>query len=459
MAGFDDDDLDDYDDDDEEEEQDNESDEQEDEDEQNLVEQNDNNEQDDNDEQDDDNKQNKNKNDNKKSNKINLKKIQDASKAVGKKILSFLSKAIGPILITLLCVLILFLLITAFISLIGTINPILVGDDADGMSSPLGAKGDCFYGVRTIYRDAEKSKDDLRDDYVDMLTYTISNFESSDVTLNITLPAEDYNFADFETSTTYEDAYNMVLKLARIVYAVDNSVNVETAPANLNDLFAGIKYFGVDADFVDEIAVSWAGYVFNNSLYTAGQDVQVDASTFSGEFENLLLTEFAANETNRTEMFYVKDYLFEDDESYAENIPSKDYVAYIFMPKKAVNISSISFLVSEQSEGFKMFINNNGNITELSGEIFDEFDEDNEDLIYQLNVNTNMPIFEDLDVNNVANDVSLYNILHNLNAEHYLSKGEGNVYTFKSGALEAIFENGAPFYMAEFETDYSTAAQ
>ena len=196
--------------------------------------------------------------------------------AFAAKVNSILS-AIVPILPYILIGLV---VIIAIVVIFGTINPKLVGDDAGGMSSPLGAKGDCFYGVRTIYRDAEKSKDDLRDDYVDMLTYTISNFESSDVTLNITLPAEDYNFADFETSTTYEDAYNMVLKLARIVYAVDNSVNVETAPANLNDLFAGIKYFGVDADFVDEIAVSWAGYVFNNSLYTAGQDVQVDASTF-----------------------------------------------------------------------------------------------------------------------------------------------------------------------------------
>ncbi len=357
-------------------------------------------------------------------------------------------------------ILIALLVIIAIVAVVGTIMPWVVGDgnSTDGMSSPLGVKGDCFYGVRSIYRDAEQAKTDLLNDYVGALNYTITNFNSSNngATLTITLPADDYNFADFETNVTYKNAYDLVFSLSQIVYAVDNENS--SAPANLNNALAGIKYFGLDDEFIDDIASVWASYVINNSLYSAAQDVEINESTFSTKFESLLLNEYATEQTSRTEMLYVKDYIFEDEESYAENIPAKDYVAYIFMPKTTVDISRFSFLVSNQKEDFKMFLNVNGNLTEFSGEVFSEkgeLDDEKSSYLYSSNVNAKADSFNNLDVNNIADGISLYNILHNLNAENYLAKGQGDFYTYLSGAVEVHFENNAPFFVAEYEVEYN----
>ena len=247
--------------------------------------------------------------------------------------------------------------------------------------APFGANGENFYGVRYVYRDAEQAQADLWADYANALNYTIENFEDQNVTLNLEMPmAEnggelDLNkLTDAETDNEYLDEYNLVVEIAKTVYLADNA-GVENADTlELNEILAGIKYFGFDAEIVDQISQNLAQFIEDNSLYMSnsaedGSTPSVDVSdTLQPVFSNLLLQEYVTNlqteegAPTRTDLLYIKDYILGDDaDSTVDGVEQKNYAAMIYLPKNNVEIDSVTYSIfGVETADFNIAIYSNG---------------------------------------------------------------------------------------------------
>lgn len=269
------------------------------------------------------------------------------------------------------------LIIIGIAVIISILMPWLTGSSGNP-SAPFGANGKSFYGVRYVYRDAEQAKDDLWADYVGAMSYTIENFSDENITLKIDLPAENLlgNIPMTGVDSKYANAYNLTLEIAKAVYISDNSAveNVETEvdAMTADELLAGIKYFGFDAEIVEQIATNWAELIELETLYepneTSGGGTTDISDTSQPKFASLLLDEYVTKlqiedgAPTRTDLLYIKDYILGDDEeSTVEDVKQEDYVAMIYLPKANAKISSVTFSIrGVQAEDYSIGLWQNG---------------------------------------------------------------------------------------------------
>lgn len=274
------------------------------------------------------------------------------------------------------------LVIVGVIVIFSVLMPWLFGLFEGTSSAPFGITWENFYGMRYIYRDAEQAQADLWADYANALNYTIENFDNENVTLNLEMPTIENGsgvdlskLTDATTDNEYLDEYNLVVEIAKSVYLADNA-DVENADTlELNEILAGIKYFGFDADIVDKVATELAQFIEDNaSLYTLksaedGTTPSIDVSdTLKPAFSDLLLQEYVTNlkvadgAPTRTDLLYIKDFILSESEPTVEGVEQENYVAMIYLPKDNVDkIESVTYSIyGVETADYNVAIYSNG---------------------------------------------------------------------------------------------------
>ena len=328
-----------------------------------------------------------------------------------------------------------------------------------GGNTMLGVSGKGFYGIRMVYKDDERAKNDLIGSYLMAIQTSIDavdgkNVDDQTVDVNIEMPDEDYEI-DYKTfSTDFPELAALVVKIANVVSAADNG---QTSATTIEECLSEIKYFGLPASRVNNIASDISDFIEQNSSTSSG-------GKFEGEVSSLInLQDFTA----RVEMYYIKDYIFNSDEEMQSGVSNQQYVAFIFMPKIDVSFKSISLkLEGENLDGLSCGLTYNQSalsLVEADGNF------DNEGVSRKLYEHTSVisaSTFQDIDVGNIdalSEGLSLYDIVNSedLNSDLYLTFGEtSGVYTYKNNglSLNLTFEEGVgikPFIVNEYATDWS----
>lgn len=369
--------------------------------------------------------------------------------------------AIMPFLTIFLIALFIIIAVVAFINLI--MPWLFNGDGKQEMSSPYGPTGADYYGVRMIYKDDEQASSDLAKDYTSTLrsiTDAIDNDTSLTLTLKLNLPAENYafdNLASFETE--YNETFELVKIIADEIYKVDHK-DAPTPPTGLLNTLNGIKYFGYGESATEQLKTKIPNYIFTQNLYnyTApdGETTTPDILKYLTEKVDLVLS--ADEYSIRTEKVYVKDYVLAGDDAYLENIPAKNYVAMVIMPKSNLTLTKCSFNITDiDTSTFEISIENEENPISLTSEVWDNGEMSGK-IIYQYTASQNISLVASQNtLNDSVNGISLFNIYKDnaINNENYLKTetDENNVsyQTFVAGGCVVYTTSNQPFLIAPYE--------
>lgn len=378
---------------------------------------------------------------------------------------------IGVVLLVLVCLI-------AVVSFVYMLFPWLFGGGSGsnpGMSSLDGIKADAFYGARMIYQNEEEARKEILTNYTEIVSDVSGQVTATNerVQITITLPEEtvydEFNEESFHTD--YELLYNLFNDFSNLVLDYDKAADetIDTSTLTLVEKLDAIKYFGINTELAtggtnnfalilkDSIITNVAYKVDTTNETTGGETVDVPALIESS------CTQVLGEYNVRTEKYFIKDYLLSGEDGLTE-IKKQKYVAVIFMPKRAVNFTSFSFMVADvEIEDLSAFmqINANGQVVNFTGEIFTEAD-DNAPASYSFEsgvVNVSVPAYTDFSEDGAVSEAtSLLGIATSdtLNAEQFLTtQDESTIKTFKEGGLVIQFNSDAPFMFCENETKYN----
>ncbi len=400
-------------------------------------------------------------------------KTKKGAELAKKKKFQGLSLKLGSILSVALPVLIVFVFLFMLVSLAGDSQrqqtPWLFEDDGS-MSSPYGIKGADFYGARTIYKDNEQAQKDLIKNYTNTIVEIKTSLDADEelkVTINLAtaLPANNYDFSKFATDYADTNLYSLVNAIADSVYLADNA---EGTASTFAEKIAGIKYFGYNQAISEEIAGKVRDYLLSTDG-TITPDKQSGALPSGETLLNKITEVIKPEEQKRTEMVYVKDYILDGAQDYIKNLQAENYVAFILMPRKAVNITKLSFNFGmvENFGTLKVYLTSGQTLMPfvyMSGQTY-------KDTIYQVEYTQRLSAqaYTNIEAgvtseNNLLTGLSLYDILHNgnLTSDYYLKlqTGEGeqptDVYTYVADGVGLKIEYGAngTFFCGESETNW-----
>ena len=305
---------------------------------------------------------------------------------------------------------------------------------------------------------------DLIDDYLTLVEDSINTIDgksvgSEQITVNVELPADDYEI-DYNTfGVDYAELNGIVFEISKIVSESDNGT--PSSASTLQDCLDEVKYFGFPENKTSEIASVVSDFIERKS--TVGEEKKPLTQDMSGyiNFEGL---------TTRTEKVYIKDYILETDEAMQSGVTDENYLAVMFMPKRNVTFNTISFiLLGEDLSGFDVKLKNG--TTDLSiNKTADDYSDSSGVLsdIYECNSLVSASTFQDIDVNNLGalgEGLSLYEIINTdgLNKDVYLTSSEENadIMTYKTSGVTLLFEytnpnaERKPFKVNEFATDWA----
>ncbi len=377
-------------------------------------------------------------------------------------------------------VLILFLVIAA-IAAIGSIMPWLFPKDEnnDGtVNAANGITGVDFYGARMVYGDNDKATKAIVEDYVEFVENGILEVEqitsvvaenggssfNVELTVNLTMPDEKFDYSNFDEtnfSSNYSELYAIVYDIAKMVYKIDNGVDFNGV--SLVQCVDGIKYFGYGdvagiSSMVTEAIVNKVTYVSSND--TEGK---LTINDISDTARNKLQTYYSTYSTARTEKLFVKDYILQG-ENMMSDIKKENYVAMIFMARKNVVFTKLSFAVGN-ADLTNFVISVNGQPMSTDGDNLG--DDKNQSYIYSETGIISCGKFPDIDENNLgalSNEMSLYDIANLTNYSTYLmqttSQGENptNYLTVKKNGVVVNLFNTEAFNIVEFETTWQAAS-
>jgi hypothetical protein len=310
-----------------------------------------------------------------------------------------------------------------------------------------------------VYKDDERAKNDLIGSYLMAIQTSIESVDGKNVNdqtvdVNIEMPDEDYEI-DYKTfSTDFPELAALVVKIANVVSAADNG---QTSATTIEECLSEIKYFGLPASRVNNIASDISDFIEENSTTSSG-------GKFEGEVSSLInLQDF----TTRVEMYYIKDYIFNSDEEMQSGVSNQQYVAFIFMPKIDVSFKSVSLkLEGENLDGLSCGLTYNQSALSLVEADGNFDDEGVSRKIYEHTSAISASTFQDIDGENIralSEGLSLYDIVNSedLKSDLYLTFGEtSGVYTYKNNglSLNITFKDGVeikPFIVNEYATDWS----
>ena len=329
-----------------------------------------------------------------------------------------------------------------------------------------GINGKDFYGARMVYKDDDLAAKSIVEDYVHIVEKGINETKTSitgvSLEINITLPAENYDYSTFEETefqTAYPVLYSTVFDIAKVVYKIDNSADF--AGTTLIECISGIAYFGFDQTFMPDISKVVANAISSNITTSDGSDV-------SAEINSTLNMLYSQAEYNiRTEKLFVKDYILFGEEDTIKNVSTENYVAFIFMPRKNVTFTSLSFTAGNINiNEFSISLSNNGTnvpIKKDDVDLSDDEDETKQSCTYITNkINISANAFVDIDSENISalrEGLSLFDIVENVdNYELYLEQTTGEnsqqYYTFKKNGVIVSLEHSEKFNFVEAETKW-----
>ncbi len=347
-------------------------------------------------------------------------------------------------------------------------------NDSPG-ESLMGAAGGDFYGVRVAYEDENLAKTKIIEDYVELVTESAEAINSTttansggvqyslQLSVNMSVP-EGYDYSTFSDSsfaTSYPVVYGAAFELAKATYALDNS-GATYGGSSLLECASGVKYFGYN---IENTATPALQYLLTNTTIVANKgDEQVsDALTISNISNQVAndvkskLKVSLAEQDKRVEKLFVKDILLNGEEM-VSGITKQNYKVYMFMPKKQVTFTSLSFSVgSESLQNFSINATYAGATYEIAAS-GDNLVEENEAYIYSSKKGFNVTVSAFTDINvgqSLETAHSLFDILQsaNLNSEFFVQEtAAGLPLTLKTSGLAINMQNTSPFVMAEFET-------
>lgn len=399
--------------------------------------------------------------------------------------------------------------IVLLVAIIGYLLPFLFPNDEalggkSGASSVFGIKGDSFYGARAVYKDDEKAKSALIEQYVSLIETTAENIEQNITTATVNngekdvvytlqvdvvleLPGEDYDYENVEYSA-FATQFPVVEEMAKFVYKIENGTE---ATISFEEVLSAIKYFGFSADLIGEnldddkevdnnlMEIVYDALTEMNAISikekdsadTSAQFVPATNVTLEVIDENIRTEVLKLNNDSnkiQTEKLFIKDFILEDEEAYIEGIEEKNYVALIYMPKQSVNIEYFCFMVTrEESANFVITLTNGGKQISLSADDGQAYDE-NKPTKKTYMLRTSDSLSESVSTSTIINtgnlnmfteDASLYQVLATAGGGYttYLEETtseDGDKYlTVKMGDLFVKFESDAPFMFTE-ETHY-----
>ncbi len=330
-----------------------------------------------------------------------------------------------------------------------------------------GINGKDFYGARMVYKDDDLAAQSIVEDYVQIVEKGVDEAKAlsiSGVTLeiNITLPTEEFDYSTFdetEFQVSYPVLYSMVFDIAKVVYKIDNSADF--AGSTLIECVSGIAYFGFDQTFMPDISKVVADAISSNTTTSDGSDVSV-------EITSSLNTLYSQAEYNiRTEKVFIKDYILFGEEDTIKNVATENYVSFIFMPRKNVTFTSLSFTAGNVNiNEFSISLSNNGTNVPIKKDDVDLSDDEEETkqsyTFITDKINISATAFTDIDSANISalrEGLSLFDIVENVdNYELYLEQTTGEnsqqYYTFKKNGVVVSLEHTEKFNFVEAETKW-----
>ncbi len=329
--------------------------------------------------------------------------------------------------------------------------------------------GDNYYGVRTVYRDDEKARNKLIEDYSSLVEDAILSAEESltDYSLDITIefPSVDYDYSTFDETTFASDYTDLsaILGLTGsegiidIVYSYDE---VDGTASTTNERLDAIKYFGLSADMNEEVGRLIINYINANDLYTTGGDESGSdsSSQVESEIENRITEYFSSASAVRVEKVFIRDYIFEADGGIT-NLVEEEYICAIYMPKSSVSVNRFEMVVGGEIslDDMTVTITDGTNSADLVGEIIDQ---DLDAYMFSVNnINLTADAFTGIDANNInylSNGKSIYEILldetvdNSLYIENKVGDDGEEYYSFKAdGGIRLDFGGGYTFAFAD----------
>lgn len=219
-----------------------------------------------------------------------------------------------------------------------------------GSSKPkaqFGANGASFYGTRVLYRDEEQAHNDLIEDYIGLIDNSVSAIvketDNYVLTIDLVFPEDEIDLATLDANVL-----SILEDMVDVVYQVDNPLDYDLLKT-LDEKLDLIKYFGFDANIKSDFeSIIYEGILLNTSAQSK-PDLQPLAITNGDEIDVLIRSAVNAvvnaENVQRFEKLYIKDYVFEDDEKMMENVETEQYLAMIFLPKSDVEFTYFSFLI------------------------------------------------------------------------------------------------------------------
>lgn len=387
---------------------------------------------------------------------------------------SKMNSIIGPILPYLLIIGLIILVVIFIAAAISSILSFLFGADTGekpSASAQFGVNGRDFYGCRVVYSDEEQAQIEIIETYINSIKYSTESSENEDFNIVIELPADDYNYQEFnesEFAQTYSNAYDLLTLIVDEVYTSDYE-NISGEQNNVDSLsliekIDYIKYFGFDNELSNQISIIISNYINDNDLYQIVNN-NIDNATVEQTISDNISNYFTNSINVRTEKLFIKDYIFENEDDMMENITEKNYISLIFMPKTQVEFTYLSFIISNADyDNFDMYIQYENNVIDLNKLNFTTKNDGGESYLYETDSNISVPVetFSDIsieDLGYLSEGLSLYNILngnidYNIYLQNITNEDGTSILTYKENGLVVKFSSLEPFVFVEWETKW-----
>lgn len=302
----------------------------------------------------------------------------------------------------------------AIIAMVVLVIAIAVNQNVDvnngQFATAAGISGDKFYGARYIYYDDEQAVFELESNYqnlvVDLVT-RIDEINGIDATIEL----------DWANERPAE-----LTQMIKVV--ADQTDNSDEVFDSLNDHLEIIDHFGYTNTELDNIQTALLQYIKANNIFVINEEV------FTSNFDDIYNTIFDTNYSSLnvvTPLYFVQDVILENEEDMLKNMPAKNYVAMIFMPKEEVTIKEINFMFYIKDKSVDESVanlvqvefvsHNSGDEIILSSEIADSswWDEDNSSQETTIVTNINLSPFASVDTTSAGllDGASIYSLIEN----------------------------------------------
>lgn len=379
-------------------------------------------------------------------------KVGKAIKSVGKKIVA--NPLFWKFLLFALGIIAGMLILVVMISAIFSLFLIDSYDKNNGtISSVQGINGDKFYGARFLYKDDETASYEIQDDYL-KFTYTILTDSSID---GITLSS------DYKTDET------VVTIATSFANSLANLPQDETSsPTTTNYTFEQstkiINHFGFKNEEVVIVIDSIANSIYNKGV--SSRTLEEIKTTLSQTVENSKYDKYK----KVCDKIFVYDYILDEKDASLEDLPKKNYVGFVFMPKEDVILKSTSFrFVVDGGYGVNTLIKfkNNSEITNLTEETNVDitwYDQGEYKTLDTKDINLSLSKFTAINMSNLSEletPVSIRTMLNEEKFQLYFNAIEGEYSSINlmdnintTNYLYLTFSSFDPFNFAEYVTEY-----